>query len=177
MPRKIIADADSRARIAALRAKGLTLQAIGNLFGVSRQGIRRILQTDPRHKRIRCQACDCRVNAAGALLRDDRQVFCLHCLAASPDATFGEHLQAYRLAAGLRIVALAKLAGVDPSHISAYEEGRVESAAWPIQKRLFQTLGVDLVMHPAANLHRAAGVEPLMSHSSKATRQKRKQSA
>jgi transcriptional regulator with XRE-family HTH domain len=166
MPRKIVADPDSRKRIAALRAKGLTLQEIGNLFGVSRQGIRRILQTDPRHKRIRCRTCDCRVNSAGAMLRDDRQVFCLNCLAASPDATFGEHLQAFRLAAGLRIVALAKLADVVPSHISAYEEGRIESAAWPILRRLFQALGVKHFMEPALSMP-----------ASRAARQNRKQPA
>jgi transcriptional regulator with XRE-family HTH domain len=177
MPRKIVAHPDSRERIAALRAKGLTLQEIGNLFGVSRQGIRRILQTEPGHKRIRCRVCDCGVNSAGAMLRDDKHVFCLYCLAASPDATFGEHLQAFRLAAGLRIVALAKLAAVEPSHISAYEEGRVDSAAWPIQKRLFRALGVDLVMRSASNVRRPTSVKLLPSQPSKATRQKRKQSA
>jgi transcriptional regulator with XRE-family HTH domain len=177
MPRKIVADPDSRKKIAALRAKGLTLQGIGNHFGVSRQAILRILQSDPRHKRIRCRNCNCRVNAAGAMLRDDRQVFCLSCLAASPDATFGEHLQAFRLAVGLRIVALAKLARVEPSRISAYEEGHIETAAWPIQKRLFQALGVDLVLRPASNVRRPTGVKLLPSHPSKATSQRRKQSA
>ena len=166
MARKIIADADSRKRIAALRAKGLTLQEIGSLFGVSRQAVHLVLQTNPAHMRIRCRVCDCKVNPTGAMPRDDRAVLCLNCLAVSANATFGEHLQAYRLAAGLRIVELAKLVGMRSCLISGYEQGHVKSASWPIQKRLFQAMGVNLVMGPASSMP-----------ASTAARQNRKQPA
>ncbi|HEY1858977.1 MAG TPA: helix-turn-helix domain-containing protein [Gemmataceae bacterium] len=177
MPRKIIADSDSRKRIAALRAKGLTLQEIGNLFGVSRQGVQRVLRADASHRRIRCRVCESEINPAGAMLRDDRQVLCLACLATCADASFGDHLQAFRLAAGLRIVALAKLARVKACQISSYEEGRIESAAWPIQRRLFQALGIELVMRPALSARRPAGVTLLTSVPPKTTRQKTNRSA
>jgi transcriptional regulator with XRE-family HTH domain len=152
MPRKIIADADSRKMIAALRAKGLSDYEIGELFGVSRQAVHRVLRSDASHRRIRCRVCDCGVNSAGAMPRDDREVFCLACLAKSPDATFGEHLQAYRLAAGLRIVALSKLTRINSSLLSAYEQGRCASAPWSIQRRLFRALGVRLVMEPTLSV-------------------------
>jgi transcriptional regulator with XRE-family HTH domain len=154
MGRKIIADADSRKRIAALRANGLSLAKIGERFGVSRQAIHFTLRADKSNKLqrcIRCRVCDCELNPAGAMPRDDREVFCLACLAKRPDATFGEHLQAYRIAAGMRIVVLAKIARVTHTQISCYEEGRVPAAAWPTQRRLFQALSVKLVMELAGD--------------------------
>jgi transcriptional regulator with XRE-family HTH domain len=168
MPRKLISDVASRKRIAALRAKGLTLSQIGNLLGVTKQAIQRVLNLDALPKRIRCRECESEINPAGAMPRDDRQVLCLPCLESSSGASFGEHLQAYRLAAGLRVAALAKLAGVNPCYISLYEEGRVESAAWSIQRRLFQALGVELVMRPTLGVpdrikllqSRVSGVAP-----------------
>jgi transcriptional regulator with XRE-family HTH domain len=54
-------------------------------------------------------------------------------------------LQAYRIAAGLRMVELAKRSGVKQGQISAYEHGNY-SATWSIQRRLFAALGVRLVM-------------------------------
>jgi DNA-binding XRE family transcriptional regulator len=144
MPRVIVPSA-SRKQIAVLRANGHSLAKIGERFGVSKQGVAHVLRVDASHRVIRCRQCDCPINGAGAMPRDDRQVLCLVCLAASPDATFGEHLQAYRIAAGLRLVELAKRSGVSQGQISAYEHGN-NTPTWSIQRRLFAALGVRLVM-------------------------------
>jgi transcriptional regulator with XRE-family HTH domain len=146
MPRKIVANPTRRKQIAALRASGLTLAKIARRFGVTKQSIQFALHMGAR--RIHCRVCNCEVNPAGAMARDDREVFCLTCLAESPYATFGEHLQAYRIAAGLRIVELSNRTGVSVGQISAYEMGRVGSASWSIQCRLFRALGVRLTMEP-----------------------------
>jgi DNA-binding XRE family transcriptional regulator len=132
-----------RKKIATLRANGHSLATIARRFGVSRQSIHYILKD--LHRVIRCRECDCSLNAAGAMPRDDRQVLCLACLAASPNATFAEHLRAYRIAAGMRLVELAKRSCVSPGRISAFEQGR-NSASWSNQLRLFAALRVKLVM-------------------------------
>jgi DNA-binding XRE family transcriptional regulator len=142
---RVIVPLASRKQIAALRANGQSLATIGRRFGVSKQGIHYVLRADTSHRVIRCRECNCQMNGAGAMPRDDRRVFCLACLAASPDATFGQHLQAYRIAAGMRLVELAKRSGVSQGQICAYEQGH-NSASWSIQRRLFAALGVKLVM-------------------------------
>jgi DNA-binding XRE family transcriptional regulator len=146
MSRKIVTDPVSRKKIASLRAKGMSLAKIGQHLGVTRQCIHQAIRAAASHRRIRCRVCGCEVNPAGAMPRDDREVFCLACLAKSPDATFGEHLQAYRIAAGLRIVALGKLSGVSADRISAYEHGCKYNTPWVTQCQLFRALGVKLVL-------------------------------
>jgi transcriptional regulator with XRE-family HTH domain len=55
-------------------------------------------------------------------------------------------LQAYRLAAGLKIKRLEQLSGVSASKISSYESGRSEGVRWVTALRLLQVLGVRLVL-------------------------------
>jgi DNA-binding XRE family transcriptional regulator len=145
MPRVIIPPA-SRKQIATLRANGQSLATIGRRFGVSKQGIHQVLRADASHRVIRCRECDCPTNGDGAMPRDDWQVLCLACLAVSPHATFGEHLKSYRLAAGLRLVELAKRSGVCQGQISAYEQGHTSTPSWSIQRRLFAALRVKMVV-------------------------------
>jgi hypothetical protein len=142
-------------RMAELRAQGLKLAEIGRLLGVTSQCVQQALDPKRRHPRfrVRCRVCDCDINPAGAVPRDDRQVYCLDCLANDPDAGFGEHLQAYRLAAGLKVVALAERSGVAAPQISSYEQGRTGSPGWKIMNQLFQALGVALVMQPDRRRH------------------------
>ena len=71
-------------------------------------------------------------------------MLCLPCLAQRPDVAFGEHLKSFRLAAGLKIVDLARQAGIRATVISGYEHGRIGTPSWTIMIRLFQALGVSL---------------------------------
>jgi transcriptional regulator with XRE-family HTH domain len=134
--------------MAELRAAGLSYVQIGRELGVSRQAIRRALEprSSNRDVRIRCRLCDQDINPAGAVPRDDRDVLCLSCLAKRPELGFGEHLKAFRLAAGMKVVALAEQVGVRPSVISSYEHGRTGTPTWQLLMQLLQVLGVRLAM-------------------------------
>jgi len=108
----------------ALRARGLSLAEVGRRLGVSRQCVHAALKR-ANAKRIRCKACARELNSAGALPRDDQAVYCLGCLAARPDSTIAERLLAYRLAAGLSVVELARRSGVGAGRISSFEHGKL----------------------------------------------------
>jgi transcriptional regulator with XRE-family HTH domain len=131
-----------------LRAKGMSYVEIGRALGMSRQAVRRALEPRPstRSFRICCRLCERDINCSGAVPRDDRDVLCLTCLANRPDLGFGEHLKAFRLAAGLKVRALAEHVGVRPSVISSYEHGRTGTPTWKLLMRLLQALHVQLVM-------------------------------
>jgi hypothetical protein len=66
-----------RRKAQRLRAHGLTLEEIGRRLGITKQGAAYLLQPRPP---VRCRACDTDINRAGAMARDDREVFCLLCL-------------------------------------------------------------------------------------------------
>jgi len=146
MPSGRIPNYDRLRRMAELQAEGLSYGQIGQVLGVTRQRVQRALNPKhrPRHVRIRCRECDADINPAGAVPRDDRDVLCLPCLAQRPEVAFGEHLKVFRMAAGLKIVDLARHAGIRPTVISGYEHGRIGTPSWTIMIRLFQALGVSL---------------------------------
>jgi len=135
--------------MAELRAEGLSYVQIGRELGVSRQAVRRALEPRPskRDVRIHCRLCDQDINPAGAVPRDDRDVLCLSCLAKRPELSFGEHLKAFRLGAGMKVVTLAEKVGVRPSVISSYEHGRTETPTWQLLMQLLQVLGVRLAVN------------------------------
>jgi hypothetical protein len=83
MPRTIL-NGNHRKQVAALRAKGHTIAAIAQRFDLSPQGIDYIPRPRSVDRVISCRKCDCELNPAGAMERDDRQVCCLACLAARP---------------------------------------------------------------------------------------------
>jgi transcriptional regulator with XRE-family HTH domain len=148
MPKGRTPDQERNRRMAELRAEGKTLAQIARLLGMSRQTVRRALESRPTKRpfRIRCRLCDQDINPAGAVPRDDRDVLCLSCLAKRPELSFGEHLKAFRLAAGIKVVTLAKQVKVRPSVISSYEHGRTETPTWQLLMQLLQVLGVRLAV-------------------------------
>jgi DNA-binding XRE family transcriptional regulator len=148
--------------MAELRATGLSFVEIGRLLGVSRQAVRRALEPRPskRDVRIRCRLCDRDINPAGAVPRDDRDVLCLKCLAQRPDLGFGEHLKAFRLAAGKKVVTLAEQVKVRPSVISSYEHGRTETPTWQLLMQLLQALGVRLAVSSQGGLELSGTLRP-----------------
>jgi hypothetical protein len=149
---------ERRKQVFALRAQGLSLRAIGKRLGVSHECVRDCLW--PKYQkqcfRVRCRLCDSDINPAGALPRDDRAVLCLHCLAKQPHVSFGEHLLAYRLAAGLKINVLAERAGIAATQISRYESGRDAGLKWATALRLLRTLGVQMVLPESAYVRPSA---------------------
>jgi transcriptional regulator with XRE-family HTH domain len=135
-----------RIEAARLRAKGLTLEAIGGELGVSRQAVSSLLKRI-QHPRVFpgmfCSAC------GKPLVREPRQflhnnglALCLVCLPA--DASLGQRLKSYRLAAGLTQEEMAERTGIDFQTLSAYERGNA-LPKWLNVEKLIKTLGVAFV--------------------------------
>lgn len=144
MARRHGGNEERRRKMAELRQQGLTLDEIGRRFGVTRERVRQVLKDSYQRRRfrVRCRACGGDINPAGALPRDDRAALCLACLAKTPGATFGEHLYAHRLAAGLKVAELAGRVGVSPSLINFYEHGRGSHPKWELLVRIFAVFGI-----------------------------------
>jgi transcriptional regulator with XRE-family HTH domain len=113
-----------RQQVTALRARGLSLLAIAQIIGVSRQCVQQTLRRmsePPAVRSVTCCRCGRRIISAGALRRDQGRALCLPCLHNSPHAPFGQRLKALRLAAGLTQGELAARVGVTPSCLCVYE--------------------------------------------------------
>jgi transcriptional regulator with XRE-family HTH domain len=130
-------------QVARLRARGLTLEAIGRRLGLSRQRVYAILEAARRRETqaVPCRLCGTIIAPEGALARHGRQALCLTCLGRSPATPFGERLRAYRLAAGLTRAELARRAELWGGALQAYEEGQSRPSSASLQ-RLAQALGV-----------------------------------
>jgi hypothetical protein len=81
-------------RIAALRAKGLSLRQIGREMGVSRQAVDSVLQTMRKSttRSCACAGCGSVIVSAGLLPRDAGNVLCVACADRDPEAKFGQRL-------------------------------------------------------------------------------------
>jgi transcriptional regulator with XRE-family HTH domain len=112
-----------RREAARLRANGLTLAEIGRRLGKSPQGAASLLHPLRETPVAICRRCGAAVVSRGAL-PDARPALCLSCLAECPEATFGDRLQAFRLAAGLTRKEFAKIANVLETSMGRYEQGR-----------------------------------------------------
>jgi transcriptional regulator with XRE-family HTH domain len=112
-------------RIAALWARGLSLRQIGQELRVSRQSVLCVLQTMRKSPTRSCACAGCgAVIVSDALLPRERgNSFCVACVDNDPGATFGQRLQAHRLAAGLTLLELAQRSKVFPGSIRSYERG------------------------------------------------------
>ena len=147
MPRGRLPNFARRRRVDELLAQGLSLAEVARRLGLSRQYVGWMAEANrhlPPTFRVRCRACGHDLNQAVARPEDDRQVYCLACLAAHPEASFTEHLRAYRLAAGLTVSALAAKAGVRVSTLSCLEHAW-SRANWETAAKLLRALGVALV--------------------------------
>jgi DNA-binding XRE family transcriptional regulator len=139
-------DLKRRRRVAALRARGLSLTAIGRTLGVSHQCIQEMLQrmANPRVLSVPCCACGRSIISDGALPGDKDTALCLPCLAARPKAPFGQRLKAHRLAAGLTQSELADRAGISAKSIWHYESQGMEPRERN-RARLVEVLGAGLL--------------------------------
>jgi transcriptional regulator with XRE-family HTH domain len=132
-----------RRRVAALRARGLSLGAIARALGVSREGASRMLRAagmDASAPPVRCPRCRAEVLTPEPGGRPP-PALCLACLEDWPEAPFGQRLRAYRLAAGLSQEGLGRRLGVDVASVSRWEKG-VNRPRTPLH-RLAEALGVE----------------------------------
>jgi transcriptional regulator with XRE-family HTH domain len=132
-----------RQRMMALRARGLTLTAIGQRLGVSRQAVSealRTLQKGRSSRSVPCSVCGQPIVSAGALASDSATALCLRCLGQDPRIPFSQRLKAHRLAAGLTKTELSQRAGLNPAAIRLYEAG-LQQPRRKSQARLIKVLG------------------------------------
>ena len=122
MPRGKPPDLKRRQQIAELRAAGLSLTEIGRKLGVSRQSVHQQLQRSGqtiRRPGILCCVCG---RMLGPRLRTASERGSVHCTACLPlDATLGQRLRAYRVAAQLTPADLAARTGVPQPRIYSWE--------------------------------------------------------
>jgi DNA-binding XRE family transcriptional regulator len=100
----------TRKKIARLRARGMTFQAIADKFGVTRQAVHFALNRIPRPAEIRCSRCKRTIRRQENWLHNV-PVLCVRCIDRRP-TTFAARLRALRVDAGLTAKELGKRAGV-----------------------------------------------------------------
>jgi DNA-binding CsgD family transcriptional regulator len=113
-----------RLQIAELRAQGLSYGLIGQKLDVSRQCVHELLRRTEPLALIFITCCVCHDKIRQWRGRRPHPVFCRDCLPS--DATFGQRLRTFRVAAGLTTRALAARAGIAGSSVSVYERGSQE---------------------------------------------------
>jgi transcriptional regulator with XRE-family HTH domain len=109
-----------RTKMARLRARGLTLQEIGDRLGISRQRVHALLKEEAvTAPGITCRRCGQEIAPWPGASRNLGPVYCLDCLPAK--VSFGQRLRAHRVAAKLTQAELAARIGVPPGMICYWE--------------------------------------------------------
>ena len=140
-------DEERRRYIAELRGQGLTFPQIARQLGVTPQCVHRTFQRSGRKVRlpwVACSECGREITPRLSAVPDDRPAWCLACLAKHPEATFGQRVKAYRLAASMTLAALGKRVGLTGTIITLYEQDRVRPRPRSLAK-LIRVLGVGVV--------------------------------
>jgi DNA-binding XRE family transcriptional regulator len=140
MARGKLPDLKRHSLIAKLRASGMSYRKIGERLGVTRQCVHATLKRSGPVglASIVCCACGRKIGPRRGLSPDP--VLCLSCLPS--DASFGQRLRAYRVAAGLTQRTLAAQAGLDSSSVTGYESGKYLPRKQALAK-LIRVLGVE----------------------------------
>ncbi len=94
---------------------------ICRLLGLSRSLVHYFVRGRPRRWRIQCLACSAVIESAAALPAHQGTVYCSGCLHQPPQMLFATWLRSHRLAAGLSIVAFARLSGIAEASIGLLE--------------------------------------------------------
>jgi transcriptional regulator with XRE-family HTH domain len=109
-----------RKQMARLRARGLTLQEIGDRLGISRQRVHALLKEEAvTSPGITCRRCGQEIAPWPGASRNLGPVYCLECL--PEKVSFGQRLRAHRVAAQLTQAELAARIGVPPGMICYWE--------------------------------------------------------
>jgi transcriptional regulator with XRE-family HTH domain len=141
--RRPLSDLERQGQMFDLRQQGLTFAEIARRMQVTPQAVHHALQS---FARLCCRLCQAELNQAGARTTDRGKTLCPPCLAKRPEAPFADHLRAYRIAAGLTRQELSRLTRVSTERLACYESGFARTTSWADQVRLFQALGVRLVV-------------------------------
>jgi hypothetical protein len=99
-------DTDRRQAVALLLAQGLSFTEIGNRLGITRQCAQQVLKASGylvELPGICCFGCGTVIVKGRGPWLHNGPVYCLVCLAKTPNALFGQRLKAHRLAAGLTL--------------------------------------------------------------------------
>jgi DNA-binding XRE family transcriptional regulator len=134
--------ARARKKMTRLRARGMTLQAIANVFGLTRQAVHYAL-VGIRHasKMICCSACKQAIRHQENYLHN-LPVLCVRCVERRA-TTFAERLRALRVDMGLTAKELAKRAGLSEATVTLTERGLHNPRPRTIAK-LVAVLGIRL---------------------------------
>jgi transcriptional regulator with XRE-family HTH domain len=133
-----------RQLVAALRARGLSLAEIGSRLGVTRQAVYAMLRKAgrPAPRGVPCTVCRTLIPTPAARPEDRAGALCLRCLEKTPNATMGQRLRAYRLAAGLSRADVAWLAGVILMVVHDAEQGKAGAGGRTAPGRVARVLGL-----------------------------------
>jgi hypothetical protein len=115
-----------RSAVAALRARGLSFTEIGNRLGITRQCAQQLLQArglSVELSGICCIGCGTVIVKGRGPWLHNGPVYCLVCLAKTPDVPFGQRLKAHRLTAGLTLRQLGKRVGMAGTYLGNLEQG------------------------------------------------------
>ena len=93
---------------------------------------------------VHCSECRLLIAPTIRSSTNNGPALCLDCLAKRPQATFGERVKAYRLAAGLTQEMLARLSGSIPYMIRRYEQDRAEPMLTSLL-RIVRVLGIGVI--------------------------------
>ena len=96
-------------------------------------------------REVACKECGVMIARGKVANKTAHATFCLPCLAKHPEATFGDRLKAYRVAAGLTRSELAQLTGVQLTTIANYERSEGGDPQWSRMRRLVRVLGVGIL--------------------------------
>jgi DNA-binding XRE family transcriptional regulator len=122
MPRGKPPNLKRRQQIAEFRTAGLSLTEIDRRLGVSRQSVHQHLQRSGQtilRPGIICCVCGRMLGSRLRSASERSPVSCTACL--PPEATLGQRLRAYRMAAQLTPAELAARIGVVPARIYSWE--------------------------------------------------------
>jgi transcriptional regulator with XRE-family HTH domain len=140
-------DHKRRQQAARLRADGLTYDEIAARLGITKQAVHSLLKSAnlwQRPRGISCLECGKEVMPGGLGIKPSTRALCLDCLAKHPEATFGERLRAFRLAAGLTVQELASRIGSTPGWLTRCEHGHARPG-WSTIAGMIRELGTGLV--------------------------------
>jgi transcriptional regulator with XRE-family HTH domain len=119
-------------------------------MGCSRQNVHELLANiregaPERAGHLHCRQCKAALCRRRQGMWTTRPTLCLECLAAWPEAPFGERLRAFRLARGMTTDELALQPGLWFHLVNSYERPQAVRFDWPTLLRLARVLGVELL--------------------------------
>jgi hypothetical protein len=113
-----------RQAVVVLRAQGLHYPAIGSRLGITRQCAQQQLLKASCHSvvlpGICCIGCATVIVKGRGPSLHGGPVYCLGCLAKTPNVPFGQRLKAHRLAAGLTLRQLSERVAMSAGHLGTW---------------------------------------------------------